>query len=67
MECQDIAAGTSQDDYSPWEGIKPGLGMYIECTDMVRFEEHYRDGEVSHNIHQPGEWESKNFPGAIRV
>lgn len=67
VECQDIAAGTRQDDYSPWDGIKPGLGMYIVCMEMVRFEKHYTDGEIPYNIHQPGEWESRNFPGAIRV
>ena len=66
-ECQDIAAGTKQDDYSPWEGIKPGLGTYIVCMDTVRFEELCIEGELPHHIHQLGEWESRNFPGAIRV
>lgn len=40
-ECQNIAAGTRQDDYSP--GKVPGLGKYIVCIDMVRFEEHYTE------------------------
>lgn len=37
-----------QDDYSPWEGTKPGLGTCIVCTDMVRFEgAPYTGGELS--------------------
>lgn len=55
-ECQDIAASVRRDHYSPlytslWEGIKPELDTYIVCTDTVRFEEQYAEGELSHHIH----------------